>query len=802
MGEWGRDIGRNKRTKRGGNHLCIGVCLFAWALLSAFCAAAPADRAPQADAPAAAPRPAIEFPPVKFVMALCRDLSGNIWIGTEDQGIWRFDPKTGKPTQYMPKDGLGDEHCYALACDTQGRIWAGHQSHGVSVFNGQKWQNYEVVAGLSRPDSLAGPLGERIFDIEVCPKDGDIWIATSLGLSRYSVSTGQWSYLTRMDGLPSDQIQCLAFEKDGTLWAGTQCDGLAVAKAPSYKSWKQITGPDKLPLVAASQGLPTNLINDLLVGRDGTIWVATTTGLAFSRDRGRSFRFVRGADWSDKVKGLYLGTPEQAKAKEPQIKEILDSGKNASTLLEDYTTCLAEDDAGRLWVGHRQQPYEVLDSRDGSRIHQGEQKFAVGKAVKEQDHYVARILPPASSNPGVTTIIGRYGFGLAATSLADEADVPQRRAADDSVVRATGRRGSGSVELPDGQLLPLPAQPLSGSETEDLLSRLRANDRKLARGDAISLGDDWSTKGDWVGRYGRQYSILCAADSPLNHYVAFGIGYKVEGMIGPHADNDDGLRHWVHWDKTDNPNTLWDPCVGHRRQAEWDDHGESYPMSREGPDLWAVVEVPAGVHQVALYFFNKDGHDGPNRWRDYTIEVKRWASDYEMVDRVPALARARVKDFWGGHYKVFAVNGPGKFLVKVGRNYSFNTIVSAVLVDRLTGKHEGLNQIIYFRPMPWMWDVRYDAPAAELGASYLWQTTESCGEYVHKFVAAHVLEVLAYRQIAPGSTAAQPLLARMRWKAHLWSAHERQEFRATMDRAWNAMKQNTPQLCGVGDAKE
>ncbi len=181
-------------------------------------------------------RPALQFPPVKFVTALCRDLAGNIWIGSEDQGIWRFDPKTGQSTQFMPKDGLGDEHCYALACDDQGRIWAAHQSHGVSVFNGQRFQNYEVVAGLSRSDSLAGPLGERVFDIEVCPTDGDIWIATSLGLSRYSVSTGQWSYTTRMDGLPSDQIQCLAFEKDGTLWVGTQCDGLAVAKGPAYKA--------------------------------------------------------------------------------------------------------------------------------------------------------------------------------------------------------------------------------------------------------------------------------------------------------------------------------------------------------------------------------------------------------------------------------------------------------------------------------------------------------------------------------------------------------------------------------------
>ncbi len=69
--------------------------------------------------------------------------------------------------QFTTKDGLGDDYGYALACDDQNRIWVGHLNHGVSVFNGQKWQTYEVVGGLSRPDTLNGPLGERIFKIAV-----------------------------------------------------------------------------------------------------------------------------------------------------------------------------------------------------------------------------------------------------------------------------------------------------------------------------------------------------------------------------------------------------------------------------------------------------------------------------------------------------------------------------------------------------------------------------------------------------------------------------------------------------------
>src|SRR5262249_36915903 len=145
---------------------------------------------------------------------------------------------------------------------------------------------------------------------------------------------------TRDDGLPSDHIQSLAFGKSeakaattfgkvpdtlGMLFAGTQCDGVAISDPPkpppkeqkktesegvntrsvTPRTCRQVAGCDSLPLVPSGPGLPTNLINQVPVTRDGTIFVATTTGLVASKDHGKTFTFIRGADWSDKVKGLY-----------------------------------------------------------------------------------------------------------------------------------------------------------------------------------------------------------------------------------------------------------------------------------------------------------------------------------------------------------------------------------------------------------------------------------------------------------------------------------------------------------------
>ncbi len=237
----------------------------------------------------------------QFITSLCRDNSGHVWIGTEDMGVWRCDPSAPKDKQYThyttqsTNNGLSDDNAYALTCDKAGRVWVGTLNHGVSVFNGKAWRTYGPVDG---------PLGSRVFALAVSPKDGGVWGATEAGLFRYVNS--RWTYFTRADGLPSDQAQALAFGADGTLYVGTQCDGIAVGSpVDNYKTWRVTPGPSALPNVASGRGLPSALINCLLVTSDNTVFAGTTTGLAKSRDGGESWTFVRGLDWKAKLAGLY-----------------------------------------------------------------------------------------------------------------------------------------------------------------------------------------------------------------------------------------------------------------------------------------------------------------------------------------------------------------------------------------------------------------------------------------------------------------------------------------------------------------
>jgi hypothetical protein len=166
---------------------------------------------------------------------------------------------------------------------------------------------------------------------------------------------------------------------------------------------------------------------------------------------------------------------------------------------------------------------------------------------------------------------------------------------------------------------------------------------------------------------------------------------------------DDGVRYWIHWARTDNPKCLQVPerFGGGRRQASWDDHGEAYPFDWEGPHLYLDLGVSEdlrdhpGMYVLSLYFMNKDGHKGNNRFRDYLITIKRMIGDdpaaekppgwEKAFDRLPVLAQARVHDFRGGVYKRFLIR-EGAYTIKIDKMGSYNTILSGVFVDKIAGQ--------------------------------------------------------------------------------------------------------------------
>jgi hypothetical protein len=607
----------------------------------------------------------------QFVTCMTSDTQGNVWIATEDMGVWRYSPAAPADkqwTQFNAKNGLGDDTCYSLACDAQGRVWAGTLNHGVSVFNGQTWKTYGI---------LEGPIGVHVVALAVSPLDGDVWGATEAGLFRYSQSAGDWTSYTREQGLPSDQANALAFNGRGDLFVGTQIDGIAIARVASgYREWQIVHGPEVMPNTPLGVGLPTNLINCLFVARNGTVYAGTTTGLAISRDDGKTWSYIRGADWEAKVKGLYHGP---SPIKKPYA---------GSLLLEDYINCLAEDSNGNLLVGYRQTGWESLDVRTGLRV-------LPGQSTNTTTDYITALLPRPDGN----AFLGKYGGGVVAKVIS-----VRRRAFDDE-----GRANWTVAAMPSA------AKPPSLARLNALLkvvSRIQVDPNEL-KPKVMVLDDDWLTQGDWLGRYGRYWACTCATQGSGGNYY-WGAGWEeVKDLftIGPNHNasiriapqiTGDQLRYWVHWTYTDNPRSLELPAPyvdnrvkAHsttwekpRRQSEIDDHGEAYPTTMDGPHIYTTVKIPHGLFYFSLYDFNKDAHIADNSMRDYRLSI--WLRDrsvsFSALDPFPLSSnnvQTRITNFYGGVYKRFIVRGPINLTIKIDKNYSKNTVLAGLTLDNV-----------------------------------------------------------------------------------------------------------------------
>lgn len=264
--------------------------------------------------------------------------------------------------------------------------------------------------------------------------------------------------------------------------------------------------------------------------------------------------------------------------------------------------------------------------------------------------------------------------------------------------------------------IPFPsvARPLPRQELERRYQDMAVQGGKGKKPmDVIFYGDDWSTRGDWCHRHGRDYAMLCAANAPWNNVEYFNslmsMRYECVGTIGPNQRKD-ALRHWVETiNDKGNRNVLVSPDYCIRTEAEWDDHGEDYPQSFDGPDVWIAVKVPEGRHMLSVYFYNPNGRRSANNaLRDYLVEVRKMITGlqnlgvfYSISKKdndvfkacaehagahlvAPVLARTRVSAFSGaGVYKSFLVQGPGAYYIRVSRNHSFNTIVNGVFMTCL-----------------------------------------------------------------------------------------------------------------------
>jgi ligand-binding sensor domain-containing protein len=74
------------------------------------------------------------------VYAILEDKKGNIWLTTEDSGVWCYNGISFK--NFTTKDGLICDSVFSVLEDNNGNLWFGTRGFGLSRYDGKSFVNF------------------------------------------------------------------------------------------------------------------------------------------------------------------------------------------------------------------------------------------------------------------------------------------------------------------------------------------------------------------------------------------------------------------------------------------------------------------------------------------------------------------------------------------------------------------------------------------------------------------------------------------------------------------------------------
>jgi ligand-binding sensor domain-containing protein/signal transduction histidine kinase len=152
-----------------------------------------------------------QVPDYIFYLTLFENKAGTVWTGTYRDGLYYFNPATGKKGRYLHdpanNTSISNNRVNRVFEDSNGHMWFATED-GLCQLNAdqQTFKRYTTKNGL---------LSNVILGI-LEDDNKNLWISTSRGLACFSLSTEKIKVYTKANGLLSDQFNYNASYKDTT----------------------------------------------------------------------------------------------------------------------------------------------------------------------------------------------------------------------------------------------------------------------------------------------------------------------------------------------------------------------------------------------------------------------------------------------------------------------------------------------------------------------------------------------------------------------------------------------------------
>ncbi len=269
---------------------------------------------------------------------MCQDSKGFIWLADNYNGLLKYDGSQFLSYKSNPRNpnSLISDNLECLYAGSKGNIWIGSYQNGLDRFEPETetfthFQHDSADAASLRSNNIAALLEDH---------DGTLWVGTNKGLDTLNRKTGKFTHIEDKseDGLAlaREQIRVLYEDKSGTIWIG--CGNPFGAQGPLLHGlYKLDKDTRKVTRYRHNEKDSTTLIDNrvraIFEDSRGVFWVGTAGD---------------GLHIMNREKGTFQRCPYDPK--NPQKLSRPPVNKH-SLYAADHITFINEDMQGSIWIG-------------------------------------------------------------------------------------------------------------------------------------------------------------------------------------------------------------------------------------------------------------------------------------------------------------------------------------------------------------------------------------------------------------------------------------------------------------------
>ena len=297
------------------------------------------------------------------VRSILQDKKGFLWVATQD-GLNRYDGYKFKVYLNDPNDdnSLSDNWITVLHEDHLGNIWIGTSNGGLNKFNPSTEQFRHFRHNKNDDNSLSDDFVRAIYEDD----DGFIWVGTEQGLNKLNPSSGNVVRYLHQDNLVNSvshhSVWSITQDKAGFLWLATQ-NGL-----DKFDKKNQIF--EHFKVNKYQKNSKENKISSIYQDKRGHFWLGSYGGgihvfdpinknfRHYQHDKDDRFSLSHNRIWTiygdrkgDVWVGTYGGGLNKYNINSDNFTRFRHNSSNVNSLSSDNVMAIFEDRSGIMWIG-------------------------------------------------------------------------------------------------------------------------------------------------------------------------------------------------------------------------------------------------------------------------------------------------------------------------------------------------------------------------------------------------------------------------------------------------------------------